>query len=489
MNQIENVQTASGEAELATSNQPTTLSGGLGTLDIVFTVLAYNAPLTVVVGLIPIIISMGNGLGAPLTYLAAGALMLLFGVGFTTMSKHVKNAGAYYAYITLGLGKPLGLGSALMAILAYLFMILGSYLYAGVIYDSLAKSVTGHSVLEWWQYSLILLVIVSILGYFRITLSAKLMTIALVCEVLLVFAWEAAITYINGAGSLSPTWFTPTSVTSGSIGLAVLFGVTCFAGFEATAVFREEARNPEVTVPRATYASIIVMALLFASAAYFFISGFGPSLALSKASGDPSTAALESIGRFLGHAGLEAVNVLMCSSIFACLLAIHNILARYVYSLSIDGTFPRQWSAVHKHHGSPYKASVLVSVVLLIALVAVILVKIEPYVGYAALVGVAGYALLLLQILTSASVINFFRSTEHNAGVWRTLIAPLMSLTGLCATAWLATINIGLLTGNERVAAALLACIFGTLIGGGAYAVLLKTRRPEVYRAIGRQVV
>jgi len=415
--------------------------------------------------------------------------MLLFGIGFTTMSRHVPNAGAYYAYITVGLGKPLGLGSALMAILAYAFMILGGYLYAGVIYDSLLQSIFGHSACAWWVYSVGLLLVVSVLGHFRITFSAKLLTIALVCEVLLVFGWEFAITIANGSHSLAPTWMTPASVTSGSIGLAVLFGVTCFAGFEATAVFREEARDPEVTVPRATYASIVVMTLIFASASYFFIAGYGPATALSTASAAPSTAALDSIGQFLGHAGLDAVNVLMCSSIFACLLAIHNILSRYIYSLSIDGTFPKHLSAVHERHGSPYKASILVSFVLLVGLLILTAAKVDPYSGYACLVGVAGYALLILQILTSVSVINFFRRVPQKHSRWKTLIAPLCSLIGLGATGWLAATNIGLLTGNERIAAVLLVCIFGTLIGGGIYAVWLKTRKPDVYRAIGRQII
>src|SRR5262249_40174529 len=88
------------------------LSGHMGVFDIVFTVLAFNAPLSVFVGFITVIIGFGNGLGAPVTFLAAGGLMALFAVGFAAMGRRLPNPGAFYAYITAGLGRPLGLGSA-----------------------------------------------------------------------------------------------------------------------------------------------------------------------------------------------------------------------------------------------------------------------------------------------------------------------------------------------------------------------------------------
>jgi amino acid transporter len=466
---------------------PRSLSGHLGTLDIVFTVLAYNAPLTVVIGLIPIMLSMGNGLGAPITFLGAGLLMLLFAVGFTAMSRHVPNAGAYYAYITVGLGKPLGLGCALMAMLAYAFFIVGTYLYAGVVFHTFFSHAFGASPLSWAQWAMVIWAAVSILGYFKISLSAKVLTVALICEVIVVFAWELAIGIEHGPAAFHPVWLTPAAITSGSVGLAVLFGVTCFAGFEATAVFREEAKNPEVTVPQATYVSIIVMACIFASAAYFFIVGYGPDAALAHAAAAPAIASLDSVGMFLGKVGLDMVSALTCTSIFACLLALHNILARYVYSLSSDGTLPKSWAAVHRVHGSPYKASLIVSLTGGCASAAMIALSVDPYGVYEALVGMAGYSLVILQIFTSLSVIVFFRRKGPTIGVWRRLYAPAASLLGLLGTGWEATKNIDLLIGDTHVATCLLALVFGALILGVLYALVLRVRHPTIYRAIGRQ--
>ena len=41
----------------------------------------------------------------------------LFSVGYTTMSRHITNAGAFYAYIANGLGRPMGIGGGLIALL------------------------------------------------------------------------------------------------------------------------------------------------------------------------------------------------------------------------------------------------------------------------------------------------------------------------------------------------------------------------------------
>lgn len=463
------------------------LRGNLGTFDIVFTVLAYNAPLTIIIGLIPVIIGMGNGLGAPMTYLAAGGLMLLFAVGFTAMARHVPNAGAYYAYITAGLGRSLGLGSAFMAILAYTFMLIGAYLYVGITFSTISLSWLGLDKLPWWQWAMIFAAIVAILGHFRISLSAKVLSFALLCEVIITFVWEAAVFNSGGASSLSLSWLTPSAITSGSIGMAVLFGVTCFAGFEATAVFREEARNPEVTIPRATYISIIAMSVIFASATLFFILGWGPDVALDKSINDPSNAGMGVIEMYLGNVGVSIVHTLVCTSIFACVLAIHNILARYIYSLSVDGVLFKSLSVVHPTHESPYRASGLVAIITVLSLIAAIYSGVEPYTGYASLVGIAGYTLLILQILTTVAVLVFFSRTPNSVSIVKTKVAPVLALIGLGVTAWLATENIGLLTGSESTAMILLAFLFGSLIFGCVYAIRLKASAPLVYKAIGRQ--
>jgi hypothetical protein len=73
------------------------LKGRLGTASIVFTVMAYLAPLGAAAGYVPFVVGYGNGLGAPYTFLLCGALLVLFSFGYLAMVRHVPRPGAFYA--------------------------------------------------------------------------------------------------------------------------------------------------------------------------------------------------------------------------------------------------------------------------------------------------------------------------------------------------------------------------------------------------------
>ncbi|BCW45065.1 hypothetical protein StoSoilB5_22490 [Arthrobacter sp. StoSoilB5] len=105
-----------------------------------------------------------NQLGAPTAYLAAGALILVFAVGFTSMGRHLPNPGAFYACITAGLGKPLGLGASFLAVVSYFFILVGGYAFGGISLEALVTDVLGGPEVPWWAYTLQLMTIFGTLG-------------------------------------------------------------------------------------------------------------------------------------------------------------------------------------------------------------------------------------------------------------------------------------------------------------------------------------
>ena len=52
-------------------------------------------------------------------YVAVGLILLIFSVGYATMSQYVTNTGAFFAYVGRGLGIAPGVGSAFVSVLAY----------------------------------------------------------------------------------------------------------------------------------------------------------------------------------------------------------------------------------------------------------------------------------------------------------------------------------------------------------------------------------
>ncbi|WP_051579431.1 hypothetical protein [Pseudonocardia acaciae] len=92
-------------------------AGSLNARHVIFMVLAAAAPMAVVVAIMPLAFALGNGPGTPGTFLLAAVVLLLFSVGYVRAVPYVRNAGAFYAYIARGLGRPLGLVAAYVAAL------------------------------------------------------------------------------------------------------------------------------------------------------------------------------------------------------------------------------------------------------------------------------------------------------------------------------------------------------------------------------------
>ena len=65
------------------------------------------------------------------------------------MSRHVANAGAFYAYVARGLGKVPGVGAAFVALIAYNAMQIGIYGLFGVAMGAFMADKVGIT-LDWY---------------------------------------------------------------------------------------------------------------------------------------------------------------------------------------------------------------------------------------------------------------------------------------------------------------------------------------------------
>lgn len=132
---------------------------------------------------------------------------------------------------------------------------------------------------------------------------------------------------------------------------------TAFIGFEATALFSEEAREPRKTIPRATYTAIIAIGVIHAITGWAIVSAVGVRDAQQNAldhlaSGDMALVLLDTyLAPILGMVAL----VLLVVSLFAAQLAFHNSAARYLYALGRAHVLPR-WLAKTNRNGAPERA-------------------------------------------------------------------------------------------------------------------------------------
>lgn len=458
------------------------------TMELVLTVLAFSAPLTVVIAWIPFLVIF-NGIGAPMAFVVAALLLLVFSVGFTTMTRYIPNPGAFYAYITAGLGRIGGLGAGFLAIYAYLLLILAGSAYAGFSATGLVSGVLGGPDIAWYWYSLAFLGAISVLGYLNVELSAKVLSLVMTLEIITIVLFDVAVFADGGPEGRSLEPFTWSAFTSGSIGLGLLFAVVSFLGFEGTAIYREETKDPARTIPRATVIAVVFMGLLYAVSGWMLITSLGVSSAVKAVEADPGGVYFSSMTTYVGWVAADAATVLIVTSWFACVLSMHNVLTRYGFSLGTDGVLPRRLGRAHRRHGSPHNASITVSVLVFVCALTFVVAGADPVAMYGQLAGASGFAIVLLLLITNLAVLVYFRRRGPvNASAWRTAVAPAVATIGLAVVLYLAFVNFPMMIGGSTSQAVLMQAInWGVLAAGMILAVLYRRRRPTVYRRIGRQ--
>src|SRR5581483_9006975 len=99
----------------------------LGVPAVLFFVMAGVAPLTVAAGVIPTAYATTGLTGIPAAFVVIAVILAIFASGYVTMARHIRNAGACYAFISHGLGRTLGVPAALVAVLAYSMLQIGLY--------------------------------------------------------------------------------------------------------------------------------------------------------------------------------------------------------------------------------------------------------------------------------------------------------------------------------------------------------------------------
>lgn len=476
---------AAAESQLADAGR---LSGRLRTIDVIVAVIAASGPIAAVGGYIPLIIIYGNGSGAPAALLAAGTLLMIFTAGYTAMTRYMTNPGALYAYVTTGLGRPAGLATSFAAVVTYGSFLIGVYAFFGLVTDGLVQGTFHGPHIAWWVYGLACWVFVTVLSYLQIEVSAKVLLVALTAEIALILVWDVGTTARGGAHGLDAGPFSWGQFSQGSIGLAMLFAMGLFVGFETTAIYREETSNPNKVIPRATYAAVAIMGVVYVGAAWVMVMGAASDHVAAAAAADPAGLFSTSVGQYLGHAAEDITAVLLCTSTIAGQLSCQNVLSRYVYSLGVDGILPARFGQAHHRHSSPHRAAVLVSVVVLVLEILLILGGRDATTIYAQFGGLLFYGLLIELALASAAILAFFiRRRDLRASVWSRYCSPAIALAAFTTILYLCTVNFTIVSGGSTaVATAFVSAAWGICVIGFIWALVLRRRKPDVYRRIGR---
>lgn len=422
--------------------------GKLGVWAIVFFVMSAAAPLTVVASGAPLTVALG-GIGGPGAIFAAGIVLLLFAVGFTAMSRYVRNAGAFYAYTTQGLGRHIGAATAALTSFGYLVLLLGFYGFIGYFADLTATNLFSIDA-PWWMWDLMLAAFVGFLGFRQVEMGSRVLAVLLTAEVALLAALSLAVLIKGSPEPLSLAPFDPQNwLFTPQAGSLFVLGFGAYIGFEGTAIYAEEARDPGRTVPRATYIAIGFLGLFYAFTFYCFIAAFGMNGVIAAVSeGDFTLLPFAQADIYLGEWAVKVLQVLIVTSFLACLISFHNACSRYLFALGRARLLPSWLNHSHPAHKSPDRASLLLSGFSLAAILVTVVTAWDPYLD----LGVKPYAsgviaIVAAQAICAFAVVAFFLKDRRGHSPLRVLVAPGLGALGLSAGVYMIVTNFSVVSG------------------------------------------
>ncbi|MBG6138351.1 APC family permease [Longispora fulva] len=464
----------------------------LGASPVLFFLLSAAAPLTVVAGVVTAGYASTANTALPAGFVLVGIVLAVFMVGYLAMSKAVPNAGAFYAYVAVGIGRVPAVGVAWTAMVSYFAVQMAAYGAIGAAAGPLIHLATGWN-LPWWVIALACWAGVGLLGVRRIDLSGKVLALLGAAEICVVLVFDVA----NLLPASHPghdieiaASFNPAGLLTASGGAVLVLAVLAFAGVEQGPVYGEEARTG--SVPRATYLAVGLIIAVYAISSWAMTVPAGPARTLQLAAEQGPELLFTNAAANLSTAWATAGRVLFATSLFAAMLSFHNTTARYVFALGRERVLPAVFGRASRRTFAPKAGSLAQSTIAFMIIAVYAAAGWDPLTKLFYLAGTGGaFGILVLLTVTSAAVVAFFADPAHRqlAGVWTKLIAPTVACAALAAMTVLALTHFASVLGVSDDSALRWAIPTGLAaigLAGCGWGLYLRAARPGAYRVIGR---
>lgn len=482
--QSQSAQQSSHPNQSPTGSAPEALRQSLSAWRLILLVIAAASPMGAVVGIVPVAFAFGNGAGVPLTVLGVSLVLALFSAGYSAMSRRVVSTGAFYSYVTQGLGGIPGLGAAFLAMVSYMAITCGALAYFAYFAQAAVSKFAGGAP-SWIWFAVAGGLVIAALGYRGIDLSFRVIAVLVGAEFVILLCLVVSIVGHLGGGAFPRKSFSFHEAGSGTPGIAVMLVFLLFVGFESAALYSEETRDPRRSVARATYGAVAVMGSFYILTTWVTVGAVGSGQIVHTATEATGDLYFNLTTSFLAPWVSDLMAVLMATSMFATALSLHNVASRYIFALGRQRCLPSALGRPHPRYRGPSRASVVVSITTVLIVVGGFLGGASPVVGLGTVAaGLGTVGIMVLQCLASLAVIGYFR--RHGGGaVWSTIVAPLLAFLGMGFGVVLAVRRFDLLSGaSNAVVNGLPVLVAVAFAAGAGYGLWLKLRRADRYRNV-----
>src|SRR4051812_24619639 len=470
----------------------------IGLAGVIFVAVTGAAPISAMLFNVPFATGFGTGLYTPAAFLFATVILTIFTIGYVAMARKIRAAGGFYSFISHGLGRELGMAAGICGALAYsLFEVslLGGFAY----FANLNFNTWFSWDIPWPVFALAAAALISVLCYFDVELSVRVLGVALIGEVIILTIFDVLV-FGQGGGPdgiqlQSLNVFKLTSPGPGlAAGVGLFLAFWSWVGFEAIPNYAEESRNPRRIVPLATLLSVVGLGIGYILTSVAFVSAF-PEKTLVKDAQNPDGPFFVAMRAFGSNWLATIMQVLILTGSFACAMAFHNVAMRYFYAMGREGILPRALGRTHPTHRSPYIASLVqtgVAVVIVLAWgIGAGFGKAYDvaYVRIYTMMAVQGVVwILAIQATCALGVIVYHRRHKHPDSVWAVVVCPVIAILGQVFAIYLLFKNIDVLAGTIGYVDLIAPLAVIAVVGSIAYAVALKRSNRRKFEMIGRMI-
>lgn len=305
------------------------------------------------------------GVASPLTIVAAGAAVALFGNTLAEFSRAHPSAGSFTTFVGKTFGPVSAVTTALLAGLGYIIAMASVIAISGGFMQTTLNHYTGVD-LPWIIWTVLLTGLSVVLMLRGIGVSTKWAGYFFGVEMLVLVVVSVA-ALVEHRGDLSAAPFLPSHLTHGVKGLAAGFplAVYLFIGWENSAALAEETENPRRNVGRAVFSSVAIMTVSYILFSYATVTGFGYDV---QRLGDSRIPFVDVAQHTLGTLAVLAY-VGGLTSTLGVLVAGINSQARLVFNAGREGLLPSFFGYVHPTRRTPNNAIVTFAATALLIIV------------------------------------------------------------------------------------------------------------------------
>jgi len=368
---------------------------------------------------LPAAASAALGAAAPVAYLVCAVAMGLIVLCFAEAGSRVSLTGGLYAYVEVAFGPLVGFltGAMLWAGITAATAAVSSF-FADALTALIPALAVGQARAASLVIVLVTLAAVNIAGVRGASRFNVVMTVAkLLPLLLLVILGAASVKRGNLAWHATPA--------SGDVARASAVLIFAFLGVETALVPSGEVRDTSKTVPRAIFAAMIVVTLLYLAIQIVTQGILGPALVGQK------TPLAEAAAVAFGAPGRTSILVGSAVSIFGYVSGMTLAVPRMLFAFGRDGFLPAPLAAVHERFRTPYVAIIVQTL---------IVIGLAVSGSFEKLAIIANGSILLVYAACCLAVIELRRRKVQESGApFRVPFAAAIPVLAVLVIVWLMT--------------------------------------------------